>query len=194
MISRPNTIANAGRRSASHKRTAHRRAAVDTGALSCRPCSAARRRALWLTVPRGAGHAAGLKVSALVAGMVTGADSIADMAVLRHGGMGRLFRGVRAPSTSGTFLRSFRFGHVRQLDAVAARFLIALTGQCPLISGAEFTFVDIDDTIRSTYGYTKQGAGYGYSGVKGLNAFLAIASTGSSALTKSDGASGLTKA
>jgi len=52
-----------------------------------------------LTVAGGPGHAAGLKVSALVAGMVAGADSIADMAVLRHGGMGRLFTGVRAPST-----------------------------------------------------------------------------------------------
>ena len=129
-----------------------------------------------LTVPGGAGHAAGLKVSALVAGMVTGADSIADMAVLRHGGMGRLFTGVRAPSTLGTFLRAFRFGHVRQLDAVAARFLTGLTGHTPLIATpAEVTFVDIDDTIRSTYGYAKQGAGYGYSGVKGLNAFLATA-------------------
>jgi hypothetical protein len=135
-----------------------------------------------LTVPGGAGHAAGLKVSALVGGMVTGADSISDMAVLRHGGMGRLFLGVRAPSTLGTFLRSFRFGHVRQLDAVAARFLTALTKHCPLVStGAEVTFVDIDDTIRSTYGYGKQGAGYGYSGVKGLNAFLATVSTAASA-------------
>ena len=132
----------------------------------------------WLTVPGGAGHAAGLKVSALVGGMVTGADSIADMAVLRHGGMGRLFTGVRAPSTLGTFLRAFRFGHVRQLDAVAARFLTGLTHHCPLISrAAEVTFVDIDDTIRSTFGYAKQGAGYGYSGVKGLNAFLATVST-----------------
>ena len=135
-----------------------------------------------LTVSGGAGHAAGLKVSALVGGMVTGADSISGMAVLRHGGMGRLFLGVRAPSTLGTFLRSFRFGHVRQLDAVASRFLTALAGRCPLIStGADLTFVDIDDTIRSTYGYAKQGAGYGYSGVKGLNAFLATASTSSSA-------------
>ena len=76
-----------------------------------------------LSVPSGAGVAAGAKVSALVAGMVAGADSIADMDLLRHGGMGRLFTGVRAPSTLGTFLRRFRFGHVRQLDAVAARFL-----------------------------------------------------------------------
>ena len=106
-----------------------------------------------LTVPGGAGHAAGLKGSALVGGMVAGADSISDMAVLRHGGMRRLFTGVRAPSTLGTFLRAFRFGHVRQLDAVASRFLVALAGQSPLISaGAEVTFVDIDDTIRSTFG------------------------------------------
>ena len=45
-----------------------------------------------------------LKVSALVAGMVAGADSIDDMALLRHGAMSRLFTGVRAPSTLGTFL------------------------------------------------------------------------------------------
>src|SRR4051794_2221360 len=63
-----------------------------------------------LSVPGGAGVAAGLKVSALVSGMVAGADSIADMDMLRHGGMGRIFDGVRAPSTLGTFLRSFTFG------------------------------------------------------------------------------------
>ena len=113
---------------------------------------------------------------------VAGADSIADMGVLRHGAMGRLFSGVRAPSTLGTFLRAFRFGHVRQLDAVAARFLTGLARHAPLIcSAAEVTFVDIDDTIRSTYGYAKQGTGYGYSGVKGLNALLATVSTASAA-------------
>ena len=67
----------------------------------------------------GAANAVG-KVVALVAGMVAGADSISDMDLLRHGGMTRLFDGVRAPSTLGTFLRRFTFGHVRQLDAVAA--------------------------------------------------------------------------
>ncbi len=113
-------------------------------------------------------------MSALVAGMVAGADSIADMAVLRHGGMNRLFSDVRAPTTLGTFLRSLKFGHVRQLDAVAARFLTGLTGQVDLIDpAAAVTYVDIDDTIRRTYGYAKQGSGYGYSGVKGLNALLA---------------------
>ena len=51
-----------------------------------------------------------LKVPALVAGMVAGADSIDDMDLLRHGGMQRLFEGVRAPSTLGTFLRAFTYG------------------------------------------------------------------------------------
>jgi len=135
-----------------------------------------------LSVPGGAGTAAGAKVSALVAGMVAGADSIADMGLLRHGGMDRLFEGVRAPSTLGTFLRAFTFGHVRQLDAVAARFLTGLCGHAPLITtGEPISYLDIDDTVRATFGYAKQGAGYGYSGVKGLNALIAAVSTASSA-------------
>ena len=135
-----------------------------------------------LSVPGGPGVAAGAKVSGLVAGMVAGADSIADMDLLRHGGMPRLFGGVRAPSTLGTFLRAFRFGHVRQLDAVASRFLFGLARHAPIITrDAPITYLDIDDMVRSTFGYAKQGAGYGYSGVKGLNALLAIVSTPSSA-------------
>ena len=123
-----------------------------------------------------------LKIPALVAGLVAGADSIDDMALLRHGAMGRLFTGVRAPSTLGTFLRTFTFGHVRQLDAVASRLLINLCRQTPLLPGAdELAYVDVDDTVRQTYGYAKQGAGRGYTGVKGLNALLAIVSTPTSA-------------
>ena len=109
------------------------------------------------------------KVLALVAGMVAGADSISDMDLLRHGAMGRLFTDIRAPSTLGTFLRLLRFGHVRQLDAVAARFLARLAGSTPILTGADqIAFVDIDDTVRATYGYAKQGTGRGYTGVKGL--------------------------
>ena len=67
-----------------------------------------------------------VKVPALIAGMVAGADSIDDMDLLRHGGMGRVFAGVRAPSTLDSFLRTFRFGHVRQLDKVAAGLLANL--------------------------------------------------------------------
>ena len=123
-----------------------------------------------------------LKIPALVAGMIAGADSIDDMALLRHGAMKRLFTGVRAPSTLGTFLRAFTFGHVRQLDAVASRLLVNLAGQAPLLPGADqLAYLDVDDTVRQTYGYAKQGAGRGYTGVKGLNALLAVVSTPSSA-------------
>ena len=133
----------------------------------------------WLSVPTDKGANAGLKVASLVAGMVAGADSIDDMALLRHGGMGRLFKACYAPSTPGSFLRSFTFGHVRQLDAVASRFLRNLAAQTPLIGGStgEYTLVDVDDTIIEVHGYAKQGAGYGYSGVRGLNALLATVST-----------------
>ena len=128
------------------------------------------------------GRNAHLKIPALVGGMLAGADSIEDMDLLRHGAMSRLFEGVRAPSTLGTFLRSFTFGHVRQLDAVASRLLINLARQAPLLPGADqLTFVDVDDTLKQTYGYAKQGAGRGYTGVKGLNALLATISTSSSA-------------
>jgi hypothetical protein len=128
------------------------------------------------------GGLADVKVPALVAGMVAGADSIEDMDLLRHGGMGRVFSGVRAPSTLGTFLRTFTFGHVRQLDAVACRLLVNLAGQVRLLPGsAELAYVDVDDTVRQTYGYAKQGAGRGYTGVKGLNALLATISTPCSA-------------
>jgi hypothetical protein len=110
-----------------------------------------------LSVPGGPGHAVGLKVSGLVAGMIAGADSIDDMDLLRHAAMGRLFTGVRAPSTLGTFLRAFTFGHVRQLDAVAARFTAGLSRQSPIVStSAEVSFLDVDDTVRSTFGYAKQ--------------------------------------
>jgi hypothetical protein len=118
------------------------------------------------------------KILALIAGMIAGADSIDDMDLLRHGGMGRLFTDVRAPSTLGTFLRAFTFGHVRQLDAVAAGLLSRLTAATPILPDlSTMAFIDIDDTVRQTYGYTKQGAGRGYSGVKGLNALLATIST-----------------
>src|SRR6476661_6857642 len=89
-----------------------------------------------LSVPGDKGANAGLKVASLVAGMVAGADSIDDMALLRHGGMGRVFARAYAPSTLGSFLRAFTFGHVRQLDAIAARFLIAVAGLTRLLSAS----------------------------------------------------------
>jgi hypothetical protein len=133
-----------------------------------------------MSVPTDKGANAGLKVSSLVAGMAAGADSIDDMALLRHGGMGKVFTGAYAPSTLGSFLRSFTFGHVRQLDAVASRFLVNLAEHTDLLGAAADAgpvLVDLDDTIVEVHGYAKQGAAFGYSGVRGLSALLATVST-----------------
>lgn len=129
-----------------------------------------------------AGSNAGAKVMCLVAGMAAGADSIDDLGVLRHAGAARVFRGVRAPSTLGTFLRSFTFGHVRQLDAVAARVLAGLAQSTPLLAGIEQGCrIDIDDTVKPVFGPGKQGAQFGYTKVRGLNAQLATISTAQAA-------------
>jgi len=131
-----------------------------------------------LSVPGDKGAHAGRKVMSLVAGMVAGGDSIDDMALLRHGAMGKVFDRPYAPSTLGSFLRAFTFGHVRQLDAVASRFLTALGASTPVAAGVGGrVLVDIDDTIIEVHGYAKQGSGYGYSGVRGLNALLATATS-----------------
>ncbi len=59
-----------------------------------------------------------------------------------------------------------------------SRFLTGLAARAPILAGGDqVTYVDVDDTIKATHGYTKQGAGYGYSGVKGLNALIATIST-----------------
>jgi hypothetical protein len=144
-----------------------------------------------LSVPTDKGANAGLKVASLVGGMVAGADSIDDMALLRHGGMSRVFARAYAPSTLGSFLRSFTFGHVRQLDAIASRFLIELAGLTRLLgpttrpaavdTGDGYALLDVDDTIIEVHGHAKQGAGFGYSRVRGLNALLATLATATTA-------------
>ena len=135
-----------------------------------------------VTVPGPAGANAGAKVMSLVAGMATGADSISDLQVLRHAAMGRVFTHIKAPSTIGTFLRGFTFGHVRQLDAVASRTLIGLTRATPLLPGIESgCVIDIDDTVKPVFGAGKQGSEFGYTRVRGLNAQLATISTDAAA-------------
>jgi hypothetical protein len=126
-----------------------------------------------------------VKVGCLVAGMAAGADSIDDMDVLRHGAMADLFDGIRAPSTLGSFLRSFTFGNVRQLEKVSRELLAELARRAALLSGADqLAFVDIDSTQRRVYGHKKQGAAFGHtkiSGktvlVRGLNALAATICT-----------------
>lgn len=141
-------------------------------------CALARLADEHLSVPTDKGAHAGAKVSALVAGMVAGADSIDDMALLRHGAMGTVFDRPYAPSTLGSFLREFAFGHVRQLDAVASRFLSGLHARTPLLDGINGpVLVDLDDTIIEVHGYAKQGSGYGYTRVRGLNALIATVTT-----------------
>lgn len=121
------------------------------------------------------------KAGCVIAGMLAGADSIEDLDLLRHGAMRRVFGGVRAPSTLGTYLRSFTHGHVQQLDAVSSRLLAGLAERAPgLITGAGdggIAFLDVDDSIREVHGYAKQAAGYGYTGVRGLNFQVATLST-----------------
>lgn len=127
----------------------------------------------------GAGAAADAKVTSIVAGMAAGADSIDDLAMLRHGAMPAVFGGIRAPSTLGTFLRAFTHGHALQLHAVHRRFLAELATHTPLLPGAdEVAFVDVDSTHKRVYGRAKQGAEYGrFKGIRTLHPLLATVCT-----------------
>jgi len=111
--------------------------------------------------------------------MATGADSIDDLDVLRHGATGRVFTDTRAPSTLGTFLRGFEIGHATALESIAAQVLIALARRAPrLLAGAgEYAFLDLDSKIAEVYGRQKVGADYGYTSVRGYNFLAATLST-----------------
>ncbi len=125
---------------------------------------------------------AALKARSLVAGMLAGADDIDGTGILRTGGTPKVIGGVRAPSTLGTFLRSFTHGHVLQLGAVNRGLLEALAPITPGLFGTDpLVMIDLDDTIRELHGYRKQGVAYGYNKVKGLNAILAAVSSDSCA-------------
>jgi hypothetical protein len=113
------------------------------------------------------------RIPAIVAGMAAGADSIDDLDVIRHGGMTRLFTGVYAPSTLGSFLRSFTHGHVLQLSAVLRAMLVNLAHRTPILAGAEqMTFVDIDSLLRRVYGHQKRGARFGPAKLGGYSLLL----------------------
>ena len=116
---------------------------------------------------------AGRKVMALVFAMVLGADSIDDTDVLRAGRTRRLLGGwLPAPSTLGTFLRAFTFGHVRQLDKLLGRALERAwkAGAGP---GAGRLVVDVDSFVGEVCGRLKQGAAYGYKKLLGYHPLLA---------------------
>jgi hypothetical protein len=101
------------------------------------------------------------KLVTVVAGMCAGADCIDDIDVVRSGGMTTLFGGVYAPSTVGTLLREFTFGHARQLESVLGEHLVMLCERVDLLPGADQeVYIDIDSLLRPVYGHAKQGASY----------------------------------
>ena len=112
----------------------------------------------------------------LVASALAGGDCIDDADVLRTGGTACTLGGtVKAPSTLGTFLRSFRWGLVRQLDRVS-RELLARAWQAGAGPGDGPLTIDLDSTICETYGLAKEGARHhGYTGKRGYHPLLAIA-------------------
>jgi hypothetical protein len=136
-------------------------------------------------IRRACGVNAHLKVPCLAAGMIAGADSIDDMDLLRHGAMPVLFGGIRAPSTLGSFLRSFTWGNVLQLQKAHREFLAELARRTPLLPGKDtLAFIDIDSQQKRVYGHAKQGAAFGFTKiqgkgllVRGLNVLAAVIST-----------------
>ena len=118
----------------------------------------------------------GDKLLTLVMSALAGGDCIDDANALRAGGTGRVLGfSVKAPSTLGTFLRSFRWGHVRQLDRVS-RELLGRAFAAGAGPGAGPLTIDLDSTICETYGLAKQGGSdFTYSHVKGYHPLLAVA-------------------
>jgi len=115
----------------------------------------------------------GRRVATLVHALVAGATCIDDADVLRSGATSSVLgHRVMAPSTLGTFLRHFTFGHVRQLDRVAE---MLMTRAWSLGAGPrdQPMTIDIDSTILEVYGSLKEGAGYGYTHVLGYHPLLA---------------------
>ena len=119
---------------------------------------------------------AGDKILTLVASALAGGDCINDADALRAGGTGRVLGcAVKAPSTLGTFLRSFRWGHVRQLDRVS-RELLARAWDAGAGPGDSPLTIDLDSTVCETYGLGKEGARHhNYTGQRGYHPLLAVA-------------------
>ena len=115
----------------------------------------------------------GRKVLTMVHAMLAGADCIDDCGLLRAGQTEAVLgHRVMAPSTLGTFLRGFTFGHVRQLDRLTERALTRAwaAGAGP---GAQPMTIDLDSTICEVHGHHKQGAAFGHSRVRGYHPLLA---------------------
>jgi hypothetical protein len=118
----------------------------------------------------------GDKLLSLIMSALAGGDCIDDAEALRSGGTASVLGiAVKAASTLGTFLRSFRWGHVRQIDLVS-RHLLARAWAAGAGPGAGPLTIDLDSTICETYGLAKEGAlHHGYTGVRGYHPLLAVA-------------------
>ena len=115
----------------------------------------------------------GRKVMTLIHSMALGGDSIDDADVLRSGETARVLgHAVMAPSTLGTFLRAFTFGHVRQLDRLSETVLTR-AWQAGAGPDADSLVIDIDSSVCEVYGYKKQGASFGYTKRRGYHPLLA---------------------
>jgi hypothetical protein len=126
------------------------------------------------------GANSGTKALTVIGSMLLGGDSVADTALLQAGATNELFDQLRAPSTIGSWLRSFKWSNVRELDAVTRELLARLwaAGAGPADPAGPLTF-DLDSTICPVYGRAKQGAGFGYTKVRGYHPQLAtLAETG----------------
>lgn len=116
----------------------------------------------------------GEKVMTLISAMALGADCIEDCDVLRAGRTGLVLgHRVVAPSTLGTFLRAFTFGHVRQLDRVLGQ-LIERAWATDAGPGDDRLVLDVDSFVGETYGLSKQGARFGYTRARGYHPILAV--------------------
>lgn len=119
------------------------------------------------------------KAMTLISAMLCGADSIDDCELLRAGSTEAVLgHRVMAPSTLGTFLRGFTFGHVRQLESVAAELLRRAWAQGAGPSAEERLVIDLDSFVGEVHGYAKQGAAFGYSGERGYHPLLATTEKG----------------
>jgi len=123
---------------------------------------------------RRAGHfRPGRKVMTLMHAIAAGADSIEDCDILRAGSSGKVLgHRVMAPSTLGTFLRAFSFGHVRQLDRVLGEAL-GRAWKAGAGPGSARLTIDVDSFVGEVHGRLKQGAAYGYTKVLGYHPLLA---------------------
>jgi hypothetical protein len=119
------------------------------------------------------GYRPGRKAATVVHGILVGAECIDDLDILRSGATERVLgHQAMAPSTVGTWLRSFTFGHVRQLDKLTETLLSRVWAGGAGPGGGPLT-IDVDSTICEVHGYDKQGAAYGYTRVLGYHPILA---------------------